>query len=84
MNRIILLLEVSWVKAKEYIKEEEVALLPVGPIEQHDPHNPLETDHLIAYKIAIHISARTGTLCLPPHTFRSKLSSPTLLRNNFM
>jgi creatinine amidohydrolase/Fe(II)-dependent formamide hydrolase-like protein len=36
--------ELTWPAAKERLKEVDVALLPVGSIEQHGPHLPLDTD----------------------------------------
>jgi creatinine amidohydrolase/Fe(II)-dependent formamide hydrolase-like protein len=39
-----LLGECTWPEAKERFKAVDVALLPVGAIEQHGPHLPLDTD----------------------------------------
>ncbi len=39
-----LLGELTWPEAKKRLKEVDVALLPVGSIEQHGPHLPLDTD----------------------------------------
>ncbi len=39
-----LLGELTWPQAKERFKEVDIALLPVGAIEQHGPHLPLDTD----------------------------------------
>jgi creatinine amidohydrolase/Fe(II)-dependent formamide hydrolase-like protein len=36
--------ELTWPEAEEYIQQVDVALLPVGSIEQHGPHLPLDTD----------------------------------------
>ena len=40
----ILLGELSWIQAKRRLGEVDTALLPVGAIEQHGPHLPLDTD----------------------------------------
>ncbi|MGB9714710.1 MAG: creatininase family protein [Candidatus Bathyarchaeales archaeon] len=61
----VLLHEMSWVEAKKYFAENDVAILPVGSNEQHGPHNPLGTDHLIAEALAEETAKRTGVLCLP-------------------
>ncbi len=61
----ILLHELTWCKADKLLKKIEIALLPVGSIEQHGPHNPLGTDYLIAYALAREASKRTNVLCLP-------------------
>jgi len=60
-----LLYEMSWPEAKEYFQRNDVAILPVGSTEQHGPHNPLGTDHLIAKAIAEEVAKRTGVVCLP-------------------
>ncbi|MCC6746018.1 MAG: creatininase family protein [Deltaproteobacteria bacterium] len=39
-----LLAEMTWPEAQARLKESDVALLPVGAIEQHGPHLPLDTD----------------------------------------
>lgn len=36
--------ELTWPEARDRFKEVDVALLPVGAIEQHGPHSPLDTD----------------------------------------
>ncbi|MEA2089832.1 MAG: creatininase family protein [Thermoproteota archaeon] len=60
-----LLHEMSWVEAEKYFAKNDVAILPVGSTEQHGPHNPLGTDHLIAQAIAEEAAKRTNTVCLP-------------------
>lgn len=54
----------SWTEAKEYFLKNDIAILPVGSNEQHGPHNPLGTDHLIAKAIAEETAKRTGVVCL--------------------
>ena len=39
-----ILAEMTWPQAKQHFKEVDVAILPVGAIEQHGPHLPLDTD----------------------------------------
>jgi creatinine amidohydrolase len=60
----VLLHEMSWMEAKEYFSKNDIAIIPVGSNEQHGPHNPLGTDHLIAKAIAEETAKRTGVLCL--------------------
>ena len=36
--------ELTWPEAEKYLQKVDVALLPVGAIEQHGPHLPLDTD----------------------------------------
>ena len=42
-----------------------LAVVPVGSTEQHGPHLPLATDHLIAESLAHEATDRTGILCTP-------------------
>jgi len=60
-----LLQDISWVDAKEYFSKNDAVILSVGSTEQHGPHNPLGTDHLIAKTLAEEAAKRTGVLCLP-------------------
>jgi len=39
-----ILAEMTWPEAQRRLKEVDVAILPVGAIEQHGPHLPLDTD----------------------------------------
>lgn len=59
----------SWRAAGEYFSSSDVVLLPVGSTEQHGPHNPLGTDHLIAYALALEAGRRAGVAVLPPVPF---------------
>lgn len=49
-----------------------VLILPIGSVEQHGPHLPLATDHLVASEAAQAVAARCGTeldlWLLPPLT----------------
>ncbi len=55
-SRPYLLGELTWPEAQSRLKEVDVALLPVGSIEQHGPHLPLDTDafdaEYLAHKVA--------------------------------
>lgn len=44
--------DLTWFEAKEIIKKSEVAVLPVGSIEQHGPHLPLINDYMLAFEIS--------------------------------
>ncbi len=48
--------EMTWKEAEERFKKTDIALLPVGAIEQHGPHLPLDTDaydaKYLAHKVA--------------------------------
>jgi len=62
---MVQLAEISWEDAERVLKESDVALIPVGSTEQHGPHNPLGTDHLVAAAFSRAIGNRTGVAVLP-------------------
>ena len=55
----------TWPELGDYVAEESVAVVPLGSTEQHGPHLPLATDHLIAEGLAREAADRTGFLCTP-------------------
>ncbi len=57
-----LLGELTWPEAEARFKQVDVALLPVGAIEQHGPHLPLDTD---AYD-ADYLARRVAEACSNP------------------
>jgi creatinine amidohydrolase len=62
---MVQLTEISWTDAEKLFKETDVALIPVGSTEQHGPHNPLGTDHLVAAALSRAVGEKTGVLVLP-------------------
>lgn len=57
MDHALLWENLTWKELRELVnKYLVVALLPTGSVEQHGPHLPLGTDHLIAYKISLILS----------------------------
>jgi len=52
-----LLGELTWPEAEERFKQVDVALLPVGAVEQHGPHLPLDTDAFDADYLAKQVAA---------------------------
>lgn len=52
------LAEMTWPEAQIRFKEVDVALLPVGAIEQHGPHLPLDTDAFDAEYLARSVAER--------------------------
>ena len=55
----------SWPELGSYFESESLALVPVGSTEQHGPHLPEATDHLIAESLAREAADRSGYLCTP-------------------
>jgi len=62
---MVQLAEISWAEARRLFSEQDVALVPVGSTEQHGPHNPLGTDHLLAAALAKVLGERTGVPVTP-------------------
>jgi creatinine amidohydrolase/Fe(II)-dependent formamide hydrolase-like protein len=54
--------ELTWREAKARLKKVDVALLPVGAVEQHGPHLPLDTDAFDADYLA----RRVAEACSDP------------------
>jgi creatinine amidohydrolase/Fe(II)-dependent formamide hydrolase-like protein/7-cyano-7-deazaguanine synthase in queuosine biosynthesis len=54
--------ELAWPEAQKRFKEVDVALLPVGAIEQHGPHLPLDSDAFDAEYLAQGVAKA----CKPP------------------
>jgi creatinine amidohydrolase/Fe(II)-dependent formamide hydrolase-like protein len=50
--------QLTWPEAKRRFAEVDVALLPVGAIEQHGPHLPLDTDAFDAGHLADRVASR--------------------------
>jgi creatinine amidohydrolase/Fe(II)-dependent formamide hydrolase-like protein len=48
--------ELTWPEAESRLKEMDVAILPVGSVEQHGPHLPLDTDSFDADYLAKRIA----------------------------
>ena len=66
----------TWEEARDAAGPGSVAILPVGAIEAHGPHLPLETDVIIAQAMARAGAARLAArglrvLVLPPLTYTS-------------
>ncbi|MBO8162867.1 MAG: creatininase family protein [Brevibacillus sp.] len=49
----------------EKIRENPIAILPIGAVEAHGPHLPLGTDNLLAERLAEELASRTNALQLP-------------------
>ena len=47
----------TWPEAEKYLEKMDVAILPVGSIEQHGPHLPLDTDSFDAGYLASQVAA---------------------------
>jgi creatinine amidohydrolase/Fe(II)-dependent formamide hydrolase-like protein len=64
--------ELTWRQARTRIKQMDVALLPVGSLEQHGPHMPLDTDAFDADYLARRVAEACSDpkpLVLPPISY---------------
>jgi creatinine amidohydrolase len=63
-----LLGDLAWPDAEEAVKSEKVVLLPLGSLEQHGPHLPLDTDTVTAFEVCRRIGQRVpgSVVVLPP------------------
>ncbi|WP_254278883.1 creatininase family protein [Haloarcula marina] len=55
----------AWPDLESYFESESLALVPLGSTEQHGPHLPEGTDHIIAESFARAAAEETGYLCTP-------------------
>jgi len=58
----------TWPELSERLSDESVAVVPLGSTEQHGPHLPLSTDHLIAEALATAAAEETGCVRTPTIT----------------
>jgi mycofactocin system creatininase family protein len=73
------------------VAKGSVVVVPVGSLEQHGPHLPLDTDTVIAAAVAVGVAERLGGWCAPPVAYGSSgehqdfpgttsIGTPTLAR----
>ncbi|MCK4835870.1 MAG: creatininase family protein [Candidatus Aminicenantes bacterium] len=51
-SKTLILQEMSWVEVKDYLKSNNMVIIPLGSTEQHGPHMPMGTDYYEALEIA--------------------------------
>lgn len=61
----LILQEVTWTDVRDYLKSNDMVIIPLGSTEQHGPHMPLGTDYYEATEMSKMISARTGVMIAP-------------------
>jgi len=64
-SKALVLQEMSWTDVKEYLKTNDMVIVPLGSTEQHGPHLPLGTDFYEAMEMSKLISEKTGVLIAP-------------------
>lgn len=73
MSEKLVMSEMTWTEVDEALKDRPVALLPVGSVEAHGPHLPLDTDTLIATEVA-----RRGAKKLAAQSIRALILPPVV------
>jgi creatinine amidohydrolase len=63
--KALVLQEMSWVDVAEYLKANDMVIIPLGSTEQHGPHMPLGTDFYEAVGMSKMISVKTGVVVAP-------------------
>ena len=67
MNRM------TWVEYRDRVQNDGATVfLPVGATEQHGPHLPLGTDHILAGAVAQNVAARVQGIVAPPLAYGYK------------
>lgn len=61
--------EISWFDVKNYLKYNDIAILPVGSTEEHGLPGPLGLDSYVAISLAEDVAKKTGVLVTPPLWF---------------
>lgn len=63
--------KLTWADVNDAVMQDKAIVIPVGAIEQHGPHLPIDTDNLIVCSICEEAAARASKimLCAPPIHF---------------
>ncbi len=61
--------EMSWKEVDEYLKGNQLVLVPIGSTEQHGPAAPLGLDTYVATALTEDVARQTGTIATPPMWF---------------
>jgi creatinine amidohydrolase/Fe(II)-dependent formamide hydrolase-like protein len=61
----LVLQEMTWTDVRDYLRNCDMVIIPLGATEQHGPHMPLGTDYYEALGMSKLISARTGVAVAP-------------------
>ncbi|MBX6321599.1 MAG: creatininase [Rhodospirillaceae bacterium] len=73
MSRKVLIEEMTWTEYDRVLREERPAVLvPVGALEQHGPHLPMNCDTAIPAAIARAVAGRVSALVAPPLAYGYK------------
>ena len=64
-RRTVELGRMTWAEIDEAVAERPIILLPIGTVEQHGPHLPVNADNMVAAFVALRVAERTNALVAP-------------------
>lgn len=64
-RRVVELGRLSWTEVAEAMAKNPVILLPIGTVEQHGPHLPVNADNMVAEYVSVRAAERTNALIAP-------------------
>lgn len=67
--KTIWLNEMDWTEVDEYLKDNDVVLVPIGSMEQHGPAAPLGLDTYVSIALVKDVAKQTGVISTPPIWF---------------
>jgi len=65
MSTVLEWARLTWPEAQEAVRRMPACVLPLGAIEAHGPHLPLETDNLLSTEKCRRVCERTGVILMP-------------------
>ena len=69
----ILMNRMDWTNYEQRVRGDgAVVFLPCGATEQHGPHLPLGTDHILAHEVAAGVARRVGGIVAPALSYGYK------------
>ncbi|MBI3342416.1 creatininase family protein [Candidatus Curtissbacteria bacterium] len=61
--------ELTWQDVKQYLKKNDVVIIPAGSTEEHGPAGPLGVDSYASIALAEDVAKKSGVLVTPPIWF---------------
>ncbi len=83
MDQTVRIERLKWTEYVERMKEQPVIFLPVGALEQHGPHLPMNCDEVIPRDISEEVARRIGGLVAPSLSYGYKSQPRTGGGNHF-
>lgn len=68
-KKLLELGELTWQEAEKAFQDKKIVILPLGSIEQHGLHLPINTDLVLGEEMAEQVAERIGSILLLPVSF---------------